>query len=88
MKVRIIYRKLTKQRAWGLAHIGENRIEIDYRAKGRKLIELICHEYLHLKFPEASEEDVTEAGADLARLLWKEGYRRVENHDQQPLQDE
>lgn len=84
MKIRIKYRKLGK--SWGLAH-SDGLIEIDSRAKGRKHLELIIHEAMHLLFPEADEEEVIQKSVILTKLLWKENYRRVEPHEDIPLQD-
>lgn len=84
MKIRIKYRKLGK--AWGLAH-SDGLIEIDSRAKGKKHLEIIIHEVLHLLLPEASEEEVVQKSVILTKLLWKENYRRVEPHEDIPLQD-
>jgi hypothetical protein len=37
----------------------------------------LCHEQIHLNFPEASESQVDRAGKDLAAMLWGQDYRRV-----------
>lgn len=51
------------------------KILIDERLKGRKRLEIIIHELLHVSFPTACEEHVTEAGKDISRVLAKLGYR-------------
>jgi len=38
---------------------------------------VLCHEQIHLTFPELSEPQVDRAGKDLAALLWAQDYRRV-----------
>ena len=53
----------------------ERKILIDERLKGRSLLETIIHECLHACFPQMSEETITEAGRDIARVLWALGYR-------------
>jgi len=35
----------------------------------------VIHEVTHASFPDASEEQVTEAANDLERILWDLGYR-------------
>lgn len=50
------------------------KILIDERLKGRKRLEIIIHELLHVSFPTACEEHVTEAGKDISRVLTNLGY--------------
>lgn len=51
------------------------KILIDERLKRRTRLETILHELLHVSFPTVSEEHITEAGRDIARVLWSLGYR-------------
>jgi len=74
---KVIWRKLGKERAWGQATIGENLIEIDPRLGAKRQLEVLCHEQIHLTFPEMSEAQVDRAGKDLAAVLWDQNYRRV-----------
>ena len=76
-KVKVVWVKLGRQKAWGQATIGEGLIEIDPRLGAKRQLEVLCHEQIHLTFPELSEKDVDRAGKDLAALLWAENYRRV-----------
>lgn len=76
-KTKVIYRKLGRELAWGQATIGEGLIEIDPRLSAIRQLEVLCHEQLHLTFPEMSEKEVDRAGKDLCRLLWAQNYRRV-----------
>ena len=76
-KVKVKWVKLGRQRAWGQATIGENLIEIDPRLGAKRQLEVLCHEQVHLIFPEASEPDVDRAGKALAKMLWAQDYRRV-----------
>lgn len=55
----------------------ERKILIDERLKGRSLLETIIHECLHACCPQLSEETVTAAARDIARVLWALGFRRV-----------
>ena len=45
MRIRIKYRKLGKEKVWGLAH-SDGVIEIEERLKGKKHLEIIVHEVL------------------------------------------
>ena len=86
MKIRIKYRKLVKEKVWGVAH-SDGLIEIEERLKGKKHLEIVVHECLHLLFPQAEEDEIVKKSVTLTKILWKENYRRVEPHEDQPLQD-
>lgn len=53
----------------------QRRILIDERLAGRTRCETEIHEALHACFPQMSEESITEAARDVARILWTLGYR-------------
>jgi hypothetical protein len=76
-KSKVVWVKLGRQKAWGQATIGEGLIEIDPRLGAKRQLEVLCHEQVHLTFPEMSEAQVDRAGKDLAALLWDQNYRRV-----------
>ena len=76
-KSKVKWVKLGRQRAWGQATIGEGLIEIDPRLGAKRQLEVLCHEQVHLTFPELSEAQVDRAGKDLASVLWDQDYRRV-----------
>ena len=65
----------------GWTEFAKKKILINKDLKGQKLLECELHEGLHATLgPTISEESVTQASSDLARILWSLGYRRVE-HD-------
>ncbi len=76
--MKIIYRKLGRDKVWGWAHIGDNTIELDIRLKGKHHLEVMIHEILHIQNPEWSETEVVNKSKQLAAMLWKENYRRIE----------
>jgi hypothetical protein len=84
--IKVKYAKLGKQKAWGIAH-GRDYIEIDERLKGRKHLEILLHECLHIILPQLEEEEVIKHSVILTNTLWRESYRRVEDHENMPLQD-
>lgn len=53
----------------------QRKILVDDRLKNRPLLETILHECIHVSFPSASEDHVTESARDIARVLWTLGYR-------------
>jgi hypothetical protein len=87
MKIKIIYKKLGREKLWGEADLNDNTIFLDERLKGKKHLEILTHETLHLLLPEAEEDEIIRISATLIKILWKENYRRIETDDTIPLQD-
>ena len=50
-------------------------IKIDNRLKGEEKLEVIVHELLHAAGWHIDEEFVEQFGIDVARVLWRLGYR-------------
>ena len=86
MRIRIKYRKLGKEKVYGVAH-SDGLIEIEERLKGKKAMEILIHEVLHLLWAEAEEDEIEKKSITLTKILWKENYRRIEPHEDIPLQD-
>jgi hypothetical protein len=84
-KIKVVYRKLGKEKVYGWCH--DNFIELDETLIGKKHLEILTHESLHFLFPEASEEEVTKKAIVLTNTIWGEMYRRIDNHNIEPLQD-
>jgi hypothetical protein len=78
MKIRIKYRKLGKEKVWGLAHLGENLIEIDERLKGYRLLLYLLHEFMHIRHPEWSETKVRKESSKMAKFIWNQQFRKIE----------
>jgi len=74
---KVVYRKLGREQAWGMATMGENFIELDPRLGAKRQLEVLCHEQLHLSFPDMTEKQVDRAGKELCATLWNQAYRRV-----------
>jgi hypothetical protein len=88
---RIVYRKLGKEWAWGQAYPYYKKpiIEIDPRLSARRMLEVICHEALHIALPHLTdhpakskaykrgEAEVDRLGKAISAVLWKDGYRKV-----------
>jgi hypothetical protein len=86
VEIKVKYQKLGKQKVWGLAD-SEGVIYLDSRLKGKKHLEILIHESLHLLYPDAEEEEVEEKSISLCNLIWKQRYRRIEEDKKEPLQD-
>lgn len=86
-RIKIIYRKLGKEQAYGISS-SDGVIEIDSRIRSKKHLEVLIHEVLHILQPEDSEEEIVKKSVTLTKILWKEGYRRIDQtKDHEPLQD-
>ena len=86
MRIKIIYRKLGKEQAYGISS-SDGVIEIDERLKGRKMLEVLIHEILHLLNPKDDEKTIIRKSVTLTKVLWKEGYRKIDDTIDLPLQD-
>lgn len=84
--MKIVFKKLGREKAWGSANLADNTIEIDPRLKGRKHLEILIHEAMHIMNPEWSESKVVQQSKRLTQLLWKQHFRKVDNDKGQPLQ--
>ena len=86
MRIKIIYRKLGKEQAYGISS-SDGVIEIDERLKGKKMMEILIHEILHLLNPKDDEKTIIRKSVTLTKILWAENYRRMDNTNDEPLQD-
>lgn len=86
----VVYKKLGRRKAFGIVEDGDDVIYIDPRLKGRKQLEILIHEALHILYPHVSgqdeESDVIMVSVELTKLLWKEGYRKADHDESQPFQ--
>ena len=65
-----------KGSADGWTEFSKKKVLLDRRAQHRTRLELELHEGLHCTLgPTISEEAVTRAANDLAKILWSLGYR-------------
>ncbi len=84
--MKVIYKKLGREKAHGYAS-SDGVIVIDERLKGKKHLEILIHEAMHLLFPKAEEDEIVKKSIALCKILWKENYRRIDNSKSDPLQD-
>jgi hypothetical protein len=79
-KIKIILKPLTG--IWGCAYQDHNEIELDERMDDRTMLSTAPHEVLHILFPWLTEAAVDDAGEEIADLLWRLGFRRLEHGDE------
>ena len=84
---KIIYKKLGREKLWGEADLEDNSITLDIRLKGKKHLEILTHESLHILLPSFNEDEIVRISTALIKVLWKENYRRIDSEDNIPLQD-
>jgi len=83
-KIKVIWRKLGRECAWGQATCDPTApvIEIDPRLGAKRRLEVLCHEALHVAMPELQgrkgEAEVDRAGKIISDVLWSENYRLVQ----------
>jgi hypothetical protein len=76
-KVRIVERKLKRERAVGRVFLEEGVIEIEARQEPKEWLSTLVHEALHVAFPGMAEKPVAAAEKKIADILWRAGVRRV-----------
>ena len=76
---KVVYRKLGREQAWGMAiHDGRTgEIFIDPRLSPRRELEVICHEQLHISLPNLSEREIDRLGKEVSDTLWRLNFRKV-----------
>jgi hypothetical protein len=84
-KIKVVHQKLGRERAYGIAE--DDTVYIDQRLTGKKHLEILVHESLHVLWPEADEDEIVKKSVLLTNTLWNEHYRRVDNSNHTPLQD-
>lgn len=77
-KIKVTHRKLGKEKAWGLADIAFNHIQLDVSLKGRRHLLYLLHECLHIIHPDWSETKVVKVSREMCKLLWEQNYRKVD----------
>lgn len=84
-KFKVVYKRLVK--VWGQANMSTREIEIDLSAKGKKHLEVLIHESLHLLYPDEVEESIEKKSILMTNTIWSQKYRRVDDTNHIPLQD-
>lgn len=76
-KIRVVEKRLGRERAMGQAIHGENVVEVDPRQHPREYLDTVIHEVLHLAHPDFSERQVCITSRKISTALWRLNYRRV-----------
>lgn len=76
-KIRVIEKKLGRERALGMAYMGEDTVEIDPRQSPQEYMDTVVHEVLHIAQPDMAESTVAKTARKISSTLWRLGYRRT-----------
>ena len=76
-KIKVIDKKLGRQRAVGQAYSDTRVIEIDPRQTSKNYLDTLIHELLHVYNPEWSENKITKTANEMTAIIWKKNYRRI-----------
>lgn len=76
--IKVIHRKLGREKAYGQAWKDERIIEIDERITGKIYLDTVVHEILHCQFPKLPEITINARATELANILWDCGFRWVD----------
>jgi hypothetical protein len=77
-KIKIIEKKLGREKAWGQAWQSEFIVEIDPRQSPKKYLNTLIHEILHCLYPENSETKIKNNADILTKHIWDKNYRRIQ----------
>lgn len=66
-----------KERGW--CKIESREMVVDDRCRPKTMLRVLLHELLHASDWTKDEEWVDEVSTDIANILWRLGYRKVEN---------
>ena len=76
-KIKVVERPLGREKALGLAWVGEDKIEIDGRVKSKQYLNTLIHEMLHIYNPNWSETRVDQTANEMCSVIWAKNYRRM-----------
>lgn len=78
-KIKIIEKKLGREKAWGQAWQDKPwSIEIDPRQKSRSYLNTLIHEMLHCLYPNDSETKIRKNADIMTKYIWEKSYRRIQ----------
>ena len=76
-KIKVIDKKLGRQKAVGQAYTDARVIEVDPRQRSKSYLDTLIHEMLHVYNPEWSESKVTKTANEMTDIIWQKNYRRI-----------
>jgi len=78
--IKVIEKRLGRERAAGIVYPDSiDTIHIDPLLKAHDSLEILLHESMHLLLPDCPEMKVRAYSMRLQKLLWKDGWRRIQH---------
>ena len=77
----VIYKKLLNRGTTGLVEPDQDIIYADIRLRGKELLDILIHEGTHILQPYLTEEAVDHIGVELSKMLWADGWRKIDMGD-------
>lgn len=78
-RIKLVERKLGREKAHGLAHKEHGYIEVSPKHPSMKeRLDTLLHEGIHILEPQLSEKKVNAYSRRLTDLLWKDRWRRLD----------
>jgi len=59
---------------WGLCEHDKRLLHVDRHLSDEAKFHALCHEFLHARFPYLVEEEIENAGTELAEMLLAQGW--------------
>ena len=76
-KIKVIDKKLGRQKAVGQAYTDARVIEVDPRQRSKSYLDTLIHEMLHVYNPDWSESKVSKTANEMTDIIWSKNYRRI-----------
>ena len=76
-KLKIVEKKLGREKAFGQTWQGDFLIEIDPRQKSKTYVNTLIHEILHNLYPDDGETKIRKNAGVLTHYIWEKNYRRM-----------
>ena len=77
-KIKVIDKKLGREKAYGLAYSAEMEVVIEERQNSKDYLDTLIHEMLHCFAPKWGEKRVADTANEMTRVIWEKKYRRIE----------
>ena len=77
-KIKVIDKKLGREKAYGLAYSSEMEVVIEERQNSKDYLDTLIHEMLHCFAPKWGEKRVADTANEMTRVIWEKKYRRIE----------
>jgi len=78
-KFKVVFKAPTSRNNLATCDYDNKEIRVSPKVKGVEKLDCLIHEGLHGALPDLVDDVVNESATGIAKMLWKLGYRRVED---------